>query len=143
MKRLLILIFIIGVISPTVFAQHKLKSSEIPQEVQKTFSDKYPSYKKVIWRKIDVLYEAEVFLDKKVSFVTFEANGKWVETLTEIRLSELPAEVVAGIKKIFSSAILKAAALVEQAASGDLYIVQFRYKGKKGEVTMDSTGKQV
>ena len=142
MKRILILLFIIGFLSPSVFAQRKLKSSEVPQEVLKSFGTKYTAYKKVIWRKMDVLYEAEVFIGKKVSFVTFEANGNWVETLTEIKLAELPAEVVAGVKKLFSSAKLKAAAIIEQSTNVNLYIVQFRYKGKRGEVTLDSKGVQ-
>lgn len=89
-----------------------------------------------------MLYEAEVFVEKKVSFATFDTAGIWVETLTEIEISELPAEVTAGVTKLFSSAKIKAAAKIEQSTNMDLYIVQFRFKGKKGELTLDKTGVQ-
>lgn len=134
-------LFFIGFTSTTVLAQHRLKSSEVPQEVLKSFNSKYTEYKKVVWRKVGVLYEADIFHGKKLCFATYEANGTWVETLTEIKVSDIPAEVIAGVKSIYSSAIIKAGAKIEQASNENLYIVQFKFKGKRGEVTLDEKGK--
>lgn len=121
-------------------AQKRINVSKVPQEVIKNYNLKFTNVKKVIWRKVDVLFEAEVFIGKKVSFVTFDTSGKWLETLTEIKVSELPAEVTAGVKKLYSSAQIKAAAVIEQSTNETLYIIQFRFKGKRGEVTLNKNG---
>ncbi|MFH0865018.1 MAG: hypothetical protein V1904_02400 [Bacteroidota bacterium] len=142
MKKIIYLLLITFFAFSFANAQKKISAAKVPQEVMKSYNIKFPSAKKVIWRKIDVLYEAQVFIDKKVSFATFEAGGSWIETLTEIKVSEIPSEVVEGVKKLYSSAIIKAAAIIEQSTNETLYIVQFRFKGKRGEVTLDKSGNQ-
>lgn len=142
MKKLFCLLLISLFTYSFSFAQKKVKAGKVPQEVMKNYNLKFPSVKKVIWRKYDVLYEAQVFIGKKVYFATFEGTGNWVETMNEIKVSEIPAEVIAAIKELFSSAEIKAAAIVEQSTNETLYIVQFRFKGKRGEVTMNKAGVQ-
>ncbi|HNW98740.1 MAG TPA: hypothetical protein PKK00_10065 [Bacteroidales bacterium] len=142
MKKILIAIFILLFTYSFSNAQKKIETTLIPKEIIKNFNTKFTSVEKVVWRKIDVLYEAEVSSGNKVFYATYEANGNLIETLIEMKVSDLPAEVVTGVHNLFSSAKIKTAALVEQSSDEPLYIVQFKYKGKQIEITFDKNGKQ-
>lgn len=143
MKKFICLLLIVCFSCSFTIAQKRINASKVPSVVMKNYNLKFTNVKKVIWRKIDRIYEAEVFIGKNVSFATFDTSGNWVETLTEIKISEIPVEVVTGVKNLYSSAIIKAAAVIEQSTNETIYIVQFRFKGKRGEVTLDKSGKQI
>jgi uncharacterized protein YxeA len=142
MKRLLLLLFIFIITISCTFAQKRVKNADVPQPAVKTVNIKFPSYNKVVWRKLDTLYEAEVRIGKKYSYVTVGTSGKWIETLTEIKISELPAEVADGVHTLYSSAKIKAAAVIERLSEETQYIIEFRFHGKRGVVTLDKKGKQ-
>ena len=109
----------------------------------KDFIVKFPNATKVKWRKIESLYFASFMQDGKGIDVTYQSTGEWVETLSEIAVKDLPTVVVTGVSNLFTGAIIKAAAKVEQSTKETLYIVQLRFKGMKAEMTLDAKGNQV
>lgn len=141
MKNIFLLLLVSFFLMPCAFAQRKIKSSEVTEAAIKTVDSKFSSYKKVIWRKIDTLYEAEVRKGKYYSYVTVQRNGKWIETMSEINVSELPPKVTEGLHSLYSSAKVKAAAMVERASEETKWMIEFRFKGKRGVATLDKNGK--
>ena len=137
------LLLLIGLISSGVHAQKRINSSKVAPIVMKDFIVKFPNASKVKWRKIESLYFASFMQNGKGIDVTYQSTGEWVETLSEIDINDLPAEVVTGVHNLFTAAVIKAAAKVEQSSKETLYIVQLRFKGRKAEMTLDSKGNQV
>ena len=80
----------------------KLKKDSIPAVVQQACKEKFPSAKKIEWkRKSDKNFEAE-FMQQGVELaVKFTPEGKWVETESGIKASEVPAAVKNTIAKSF------------------------------------------
>ena len=62
MKKIICLLFISCFALSVSFAQRKINISKVPQEVIKNYNLKFTDIKKVIWRKVNMLYEAEVFI---------------------------------------------------------------------------------
>lgn len=130
-------------ITSGVHAQKRIKSSKVAPIVMKDFNVKFPNASKVKWRKIESLYFASFMQDGKGIDVTYKSTGEWLETLSEISIKDLPAEVATGVNNLFTNAIIKAVAKVEQSSKETLYIVQLRFKGRKAEMTLDAKGNQV
>jgi len=141
MKKIF-LILIIGFIVPNIYAQN-IKEDKVPSTIIKDFNTKYSSAQKVKWKKVEELYFAKFVIDGKGVDVTYESNGSWVETMTEISVNELPSEVITGANNIFTGAKVKAAAKVEQTTKEIIYILQLQNKNQKAEITLDSKGNQV
>ncbi len=81
-----------------------------PAAVKKAFEQKFPNVTKVKWGKeTKTVFEAEfVFKGIKTS-ANFSQDGSWVETETQIKISELPNAVTNAINKDYpKSKILKA-----------------------------------
>ena len=141
MKKIFLLLFI-GFIIPNIHAQN-IKADMVPSAVIKDFNTKFPDAQKVKWKRIEALFFARFKKNNKGIDVTYKSSGEWVETLTEISISEVPAEVVTGINNIFTGAEIVAAASVNQATKEILYVIQLKCKGKKTEMTFDAKGNQV
>ncbi len=68
----------------------KIKESNVPSDVQKSFSKKYPGLKVEEWEKEGADYEAEFNLNKGEATAIFEENGKFKSSKQEIQLYDLP-----------------------------------------------------
>ena len=141
MKKIFLLL-LIAIVGTGLYAQ-KMNASKVPPIIIKDFIVRFPTVKNAKWKKVESLYFASFMEDSKGIDVTYESGGIWVETLSEIDLKDLPNEVLNGVKNLYTSAKIKAAAKVEQSTKETLYIVQLRFKGKKAEMTLDVKGNQV
>ena len=70
----------------------------IPAEVKTAFEKSFPNTTVKKWDKEDGNFEANFSKDGKTMSATFDAKGKWLETETDIKLTELPASVSSYVK---------------------------------------------
>lgn len=107
---------------------------QIPEGVLKAFQAKFPAARDVDW-EVDnkTEYEAEFELNGTEMSASFDAAGKWLETETEIRLTDLPAPVQAALqgKKV------KEAAKIERADGSTVYEAEVKRK----DLLLDAAGK--
>src|SRR6478735_2122107 len=100
----------------------KLKDNDIPPPVKQTFTQKFPNVKNVTWDKEDdASIEAEFKIGKTKYSATFDQAGKWLETESEIKKSELPETVLSAIAKEFSGFKIEEAERLETPESGKVY----------------------
>lgn len=71
----------------------KVSESDVPTVVKTNFASMFPGVKADKWEIENGKYEAEFKQNKIESSVLFEANGTYVQTETEIAVSELPSGV--------------------------------------------------
>ncbi len=137
-KNALLLIFLFTIYG---LQAQKIDISRVPSAITKDFNIKFPSVSKVKWERTETLFFARFMIYGKGVDVTYELDGNWVETMTEISLKDLPAEVITGISNIFdNTAKIKTAAKIETATNEILYVVRLRYNGKNKEVTLNEKG---
>ena len=129
MKIMPFLIALLFVISCT--------AQNIPAAVNQAFTKAFPSTTVKKWDKEDGNYEANFSKDGKTMSATFDANGKWMETETDIKISELPAAVTDYVKANYKSATIKEAAIISNSSSSKIY--EAEVKGK--DLLFDETGK--
>ena len=101
MKKLIVLLSACLLISLMGFTQ-KITPEKVPAPVKKAFATKFPA-------ATDVKYEMEMknyevtFKDKGIGMsANFDSTGKWLETETAIKESDLPKEVSTAVAKDFA-----------------------------------------
>jgi hypothetical protein len=141
MKQFVLLI-LIGFIITDLNAQ-KIDASQVPSSILKDFTSKYASAKRVKWVKEEKNFEVEFMLNGKGIDVTYDTIGNWVETLSEISVSELPSIIVESVNKLFHDCRITGAARIDQYNKDALYESEIRFKGKKAVATFDTKGNQV
>src|SRR3982074_976780 len=97
MKKLLFMTVIAACIAMAASAQ-KLDESKVPDAVKATFAKKYPGVK-AKWEMENGKYEAGFKQGSAVMAATFEPNGTMTESEVDIKVSELPATVLAYVKE--------------------------------------------
>ena len=112
-------------------------AQNIPAAVNQAFAKAFPGTTVKKWDKEDGNYEANFSKDGKTMSATFDANGKWMETETDIKISELPAAVTDYVKANYKSATIKEAAIISNPSSSKIY--EAEVKGK--DLLFDETGK--
>jgi hypothetical protein len=113
MKKILIML-VICLGAKQVDAQ-KVKETEVPAAVKKTFTSHYATVKEAKWEKEGSNYEAEFDLNKVETSVLIDASGNLMETETEIVVNELPQPVSAYVTKNLSGQKIKEAAKIIDA----------------------------
>ena len=139
MKKVIVLLSACLLISLMGYTQ-KITPDKVPAPVKQAFAKKFPG-------ATDVKYEMEkkdyeiTFKDKGMEMsVNFDATGKWLETETEIKESDLPKEVSASVAKNFAGFKISEIAKTETPDKGliyemdlkkdkEVYEVQFSVKG--------------
>lgn len=113
-----------------------------PAAVKQAFQQKFPNATKVKWEKEEANeWEAEFILENKEMSASFAANGTWLETETEIVLSQLPENVLNTLKKQYAGWKILEPEKVETAQHGVLYEVELKKQGeKKKEVQLKEDG---
>jgi hypothetical protein len=109
----------------------------IPGEVKTAFAKSFPNTTVKKWDKEDGNYEANFSKDGKTMSATFDAKGNWIETETDIKVSELPASVISYINANYKGASVKEAAIISNPESKKLY--EAEVKGK--DLLFDEQGK--
>jgi hypothetical protein len=137
MKQLLLLAFSIFAIA-TMGCSQKIT---VPTAVSKAFNNKYAGATNVKWGKENAKeYEAEFKLNGNSVSANFGADGSWVETETEIKVSDLPAAVIDAIKKNYPGAVITVAEKLEEPGDKLLFETVIKVKGKKKTLEMNANG---
>ena len=128
MKKLLVAVIAFSCVS--------CMAQNVPAAVTTAFEKSFPNTTVKKWYKEDGGYEANFTKDSKSMSATYDANGTWKETETDIKIAELPASVVDYIKTNYKGAGIKEAAVIE-TANGRMY--EAEVKGK--DLLFDMDGK--
>lgn len=142
MKRLLMTVFAI-----TMFISlqaQKITDNKVPAVVTKAFKAKFPTATKAKWELEDSKdYEVNFKINKAEHSAVFDASGIWMETETEIDVSQLPSAVSQAISKQFSGYKIKEPEMVEKKDKGKYYEVELT-KGKETiEVVLSPKGEVI
>ena len=130
MKKLIVLLSACLLISLMGFTQ-KITPDKVPAPVKQAFAKKFPAATDVKYEMEKKDYEIN-FKDKGVEMsANFDATGKWLETETEIKQSDLPKEVLASVAKNFAGFKISEVAKVESADKGLCYEMDLK-KDKEG-----------
>lgn len=137
MKKLTLSILTVFAVTTFCFAQKHEKSDSItvPAAVEAAFNQKFNSVKPV-WEKEDSTYEAEFTYEGKETEALFTATGEWLETETEIQLSDLPAPAANYIQKKYKKTAIKEVAKIYHADGKITYEVEIKSK----DVVFDEAG---
>lgn len=98
--------------------------SNLPQGVQSYLSQHYPDARVVDTEFERGVYEVEIVDGRTVRELLFDADGNWLETRTEVRVSSLPAAVLDAVRTSeYGSWQIEDADLV-QTPDGEWYEVE-------------------
>ena len=139
MKNLMIVIIAVT-LATTAHAQ-KISADKVPAAVNAAFKAKFANAEKVKWEMEDKKdFEANFNTGAVEQSATFTPEGKWIETETEIKSSDLPQAVQQTVAKQFAGYKTKEASKVENEKNGNFYEVEVE-KGKEViEVALSATG---
>ena len=112
-------------------------AQNVPVAVKNAFAKSFPNTAVKKWDKEDGNYEANFSKDGKTMSATFDANGNWKETETDIQVGELPEAVVSYVKSNYKGATIKEAAVLSNTESKKMY--EAEVKGK--DLLFDENGK--
>lgn len=124
-------------IALSLFFANSLAAQKPPTAVQTAFQQKFPNASDVDWSKEkNGEWEAEFETpgDHEKS-ANFSADGKWLETETEIKFSELPAPIQSALqgKKV------REVARIEKADGSTLFEAEVNRK----DLLFDASGKRL
>jgi len=130
MKKIIVLLTACFLVSLMGYTQ-KLTAEKIPAPVKEAFAKKFPAATDVKYEMEKKDYEIN-FKDKGVEMsANFDATGKWLETETEIKESDLPKEVSTSTTKNFSGFKISEVAKTETPDKGLIYEMDLK-KDKEG-----------
>ena len=135
MKKLLSLVALATAIGFSACAQ-KLNASKVPAAVKATFEKQYPGVS-VKWEKEDGKYEAGFKQNDNTMSALYEANGTMTESEMDIKVSDLPASVLAYVKENYKGKKIKEGAKITKSDGTVNY--EAEVDGK--DVIFDATGK--
>lgn len=110
MKKLIAAIAL--VISVNNMSAQKMKEADVPKAVLTSFQENFKGAKVEKWEKEEGNFEAEFDLNKTETSALFSAEGKLLETETEIALSALPAAIKDYISKNYAGFKIEEAAKI-------------------------------
>jgi hypothetical protein len=139
MKKIMVLLSASLLISLMGYTQ-KITPDKVPALVKQAFARKFPAATEVKYEMEKTDYEIN-FKDKEVKMsANFDATGKWLETETEIKESDLPKEVSASVSRNFAGFKKSEIAKTETPDQGLIYEMDLK-KDKEGyEVQFSAKG---
>jgi hypothetical protein len=135
MKKTLIISAFVALFCLQGFSQ-KIKDADVPDAVKTSFSKYFPGLA-ATWEKEKGNYEAGFKKNNKSMSAVFQPDGKWVETETAIKESELPAAVLSYVKTNYKGKPIKESAKI--TAADGTFTYEAEVEGK--DLIFDSTGK--
>ena len=137
MKKIVTFSAYIIAISFAASAQ-KIDAGKVPTSVKTSFTKQFPGVA-TKWEKENGKYEASFKKDGNTMSALFEKNGTMTESETDIKVSALPAAVLAYVKANYKSKTIKEAAKITKSDGTIMY--EAEVDGK--DVIFDSNGKFV
>lgn len=115
-------------------------ANKVPAEVTTAFKAKFPTATEVRWdMETKTEWEAEFKLDGKSYSANFDLKGNWKETEYKIALKDIPAAIMAKLKKAGDKIL---AAEVSETHAGKIYEVVVLKNNKKTERCFDEAGNE-
>lgn len=142
MKRLSIFFFALIVLHTAAFTLTPKKHTA-PKAVIEAFAQKFPDALKVKWEKEGADYEANFIVNGIPTSANFSPDGKWMETETDIKVSNVPKIVVDGIHAAYPGSTITAASQIETPDAGLHYEADMTNGRNKSEVLFDAQGKKI
>lgn len=114
------------------FSLNACEQGNAPEKVKSAFNQKYPGAKEVDWdMEKENEWEAEFEMNEKEMSATFDENGQWLETETEMEENDLPATVKETLKTQFKAYEVEEAEYLE---SPEYTGYEIELEGKKGDI---------
>ena len=125
---------VIAILSITNLGAQKIAVDKFPAAVLAAFKAKFTSATKPSWEMENKNeYEAEFKLNGQKVSANFDNTGKWLETETEIKISDLPTAVQSVLSKDFAGFKIEEASKIESAKNGNCFEAEI----EKGKETFD------
>ena len=136
-------LFLIGAIA-LFLGFSGIAQTAVPQAVKITFMQKFPNAQKVTWDKENATeYEAGFVLNGVKMSSNINTEGKWLETETTVKISDLPENVKSAILTKYPTAKITGVSKIETANDGIQYEADIKTGLKKLEVLFSENGKFV
>ena len=113
MKHIKTLFPILLMLLASVSFGNTLNTKQVPAAVTRSFSRLYPHVTKAKWSKENGNYEVNFTANMQEMSVLFNAQGKRLETETEIPVNQLPRMIQNNLKQTFQGYTVKEAARIE------------------------------
>ncbi|MBS1592988.1 MAG: PepSY-like domain-containing protein [Bacteroidetes bacterium] len=115
----------------------------VPQVVADAFHARFPNAARQKWEKENATeYECEFHNGKTEMSAKYDQSGKWLETETEVKVTDLPPAVLEVIIQQYKDYKLKEAEVVE-TQEGKLYEAELSKGGKVTELRLSADGRVV
>lgn len=126
------------------FSTHNFAQVKVPSEVQKAFNQQFPNASQVKWDKESKTeYEASFTMQGNKYSANFTAEGKWLETESEIQFDALPQAVQAAVQKKYKLTQIKLVAKIETAKGEVRYEVEIKHGLKTTELLYSTDGVEI
>ncbi len=133
MKRIIIVLLTVTLVGNAAYAQ-KISADKVPAPVASAFKAKFPNATKTNWEMENANeYEACFKLNGEEISANFDNTGKWLETETEIKVSDLPSPIQTVLKRDFSGFEVEEASKIENLKNGNCFEAEI----EKSEETFD------
>lgn len=137
MKKNLLLVSALIVLSVGNINAQDIKASQVPAVVKSALAKKYPKATKVSWEKEKGNYEANWGgKSGEDNSAVFTPSGDFVEIVKAIPVSDLPKAVAPYVKTHYNGAKIKEAGRVTDAAGKTMYEAEI----KGGDLIFDENG---
>ncbi|MCM4157938.1 PepSY-like domain-containing protein [Gramella sp. AN32] len=138
-KAILGIALVLAAITTVAFTTEN--KDQVPQAVKDAFAKKFPTVQKVDWEKEnDIEWEAEFKMNKVAYSANFLEDGIWQETEHEIKISDVPQNILSSLKTNFPGYEIEEAEMAE-TPEGKVYEFEMEKGKKEMEITIDSNGK--
>ncbi|MFM1876857.1 MAG: hypothetical protein RL266_2594 [Bacteroidota bacterium] len=136
-------IFVMGFVLATFAAlpMHAIAQKKIPASVKKSFAQKYPDIKEVIWQMVDGNFEGQFKKDAGEFTAIYTVEGNWLETEEKLRLRDLPTEVSSSVKENYGGYTISSAVKVESASTISFHKLELKKGSGVLELRIFSDGK--
>ena len=113
-----------------------------PRAVKDAFTKKFNAVQKFKWELEDNEWEAEFNSDGKEMSASFDSTGNWLETETEIKREDVPAEVFKSVHLKYDGWKIKEIEKVEKPGFNG-YEFELKNKETKTEIVVSDSGELI